>query len=120
MGYQIYSKPYGNWLSGVLAEKSADSQDWQQVGANFVRFASLWLVEQCPQIPNGWKNSAKPQVKNQVKVGAQAPAQVEWLGQDCLVRFGDRSVFAGRSFIVRRQLAIQLTLPWRYANCSPF
>jgi len=216
MGYEIYSKPYGNWLSGLLAEKSADSQDWQRVGANaemkawkaaalpdfpypldlgalrfwqgnsyrnsallhfgqqdvnadlpawfldynarqlieagnkeakqvfeirhlkvrsrpalhlqehfalfaanFVRFAALWLAQQCPQVPDGWKNSAQPQVKNQVKVGAHAPALVEWLGQDCLVRFSDRSVFAGRSFTVRRQLAIQLTLPWKFADFSP-
>jgi len=86
--------------------------------ANFVRFATLWLAQQCPQIPDGWKNSAQPQVKNQVKVGAHAPALVEWLGQDCLVRFGDRSVLAGRSFTVRRQLAIQLTLPWKFVDFS--
>jgi hypothetical protein len=215
MGYEIYSKPHGIWLSGVLAEKRTEAQAWQRVGANaemkawkeaaipdfpypldlgavrfwqgdgyrhsallhfgpqdvssnlpgwfhdynarqlieagnkeakqvfeirhlkvrsrpalqlqehfalfaanFVRFAALWLAQQCPQIPDGWKNSAQPQVKNQVKVGAHAPALVEWLGQDCLVRFGDRSVFAGRSFTVRRQLAIQLTLPWKFADFS--
>lgn len=216
MGYEIYSKPYGNWLSGVLAEKSANQENWQRVGANaemkawkdtslqdfpypldlgstrfwtgksyrfsgllhfgkrdvvtnlpawfhdynarqiieagnkearqvfeahhfkvrsrpalrlqehfalfaanFVRFAALWLAEQCPQVPDGWKNIAQPQVKNQVKVGAHTPALVEWLGLDCLVRFDNRSVFAGRSFTVRRQLAIQLTLPWKFASFSP-
>jgi len=216
MGYEVYSKPYGNWLSGILAKKSADQENWQRVGANaemkawkdtslqdfpypldlgltrfwtgksyrfsgllhfgkrevvtdlpawfhdynarqiieagnkearqvfevhhfkvrsrpalhlqehfalfaanFVRFAALWLAEQCPQVPDGWKNSAQPQIKNQVKVGAHAPALVEWLGLDCLVRFDDRSVFAGRSFTVRRQLAIQLTLPWKFASFSP-
>ena len=216
MGYQVYTKPYGNWLSSLVAEKCTDSQDWQRVGANaemkawqeaslpdfpypldlgavrfwhgdgyrnsallhfgqrdvstdlpawfhdynarqlieagnkeakqvfeirhlkvrsrpalhlqehfalfaanFVRFAALWLAEQCPQVPDGWKNSAQPQVKNQVKVGAHAPAQVEWLSQGCLVRFEDRSVFAGRSFTVRRQLAIQLTLPWKFVDFSP-
>ncbi len=216
MGYEVYSKPYGNWLSGVLAKKSAEQENWQRVGsnaemkawkdtslpafpypldlgstrfwtgksyrfsgllhfgkrdvttdlpawfhdynarqtieagnkearqvfeahhlkvrsrpalhlqehlalfaANFVRFAALWLADQCPQVPDGWKNSAQPQVKNQVKVGAHAPALVEWLGLDCLVRFGDRSVFAGRSFTIHRQLAIQLTLPWKFASFSP-
>ena len=213
MGYDIYSKPHGNWLSSTLAEMSAGQESWERVGANaemqawkairlanfpypldvgyerfwtgndyrysallhfgegkvtanlpawfhdynarqtieagnkegrqvfavhhlkvrarpalrlqehfalfaanFVRFASQWLAEQCPQVPNGWKNSAQPHVKEQVKVGAHAPAQVEWQGQDCLVRFGDRSIYAGRSFTVRRQLAIQLTLPWKFAT----
>lgn len=216
MGYQVYTKPYGNWLSGLLAEKNTHQETWVRVGANaemlawkditlpdfpypvdlgvaryrkgksyslsgllhygrrnvtadlpawfhdynarqtieagnkegkqvfevhhlkvrsrpalhlqehfalfaanFVRFAAHWLAEQCPQVPDGWKNSVQPQVKNQVKVGAHTPALVEWLGQDCLVRFSDRSVFAGRTLTIRRQLAIQLTLPWKIAPFSP-
>jgi hypothetical protein len=87
--------------------------------ANFVRFASKWLSEQCDQVPNAWKNSAQPHVKEQVKVGAHSPATIEWLGQDCLVRFDDRSVYAGRSFTVRRQTAIQLALPWKFVVFSP-
>ena len=214
MGYEIYSKPYGKWLSGLLVEKSKSrSDDWQKVGknadllawkaatipdfpypldlgyerfwqspsdsdqpqqafsgllhfgatqvtadltgwfadynarqtieagnkearqvfqaqhikvralpamrlqehfalfcANFVRFAAHWLAEQCPQIPDGWKTSQSPNVKEQVKVGAHSPAYVQWYGKDCLVRFKERSVYVGRSFFVRRQIAIQLTL----------
>ena len=214
MGYEIYSKPYGNWLSGLLAEKSQSRpNDWQKVGknadmlawkaatipdfpypldlgyerfrqssgdsdppqqafsgllhfgatqvtedltgwfddynarqtieagnkearqvfqaqhikvralpamrlqehfalfcANFVRFAARWLAEQCPQVPAGWKTSQSPNVKEQVKVGAHSPAYVQWYGKDCLVRFKERSVYVGRSFFVRRQIAIQLTL----------
>jgi hypothetical protein len=53
--------------------------------ANFVRFASVWLVEQCPQVPDGWKESSHPQIKQQVKVGAHTSAYVSWLGQDCLL-----------------------------------
>jgi len=216
MGYEVYSKPYGNWLSGVLAEMRDQKDNWQRVGdnaemkackaaslnafpypldvgyqrfwtgngyrftallhfgdqqvtadlptwfhdynarqlieagnkegkqvfeirhlkvrsrpalrlqehfalfaANFVRFASKWLAEQCPQVPNGWENSAQPRVKEQVKVGAHAPALIEWHGQDCLVRFEDRSVYAGRSFTVRRQIVIQLVLPWKFVVFSP-
>lgn len=216
MGYEVYTKPYSNWLSGVLAQKSAEREDWQRVGANaemmawkavsledfpypldlgyqrfwtgeeyrfsgllhfgqrevtadlpgwfhtynarqiieagnkegkqvfevhhlkvrarpalrlqehfalfaanFVRFAAHWLAEQCPQVPEGWKNSAQPHVKEQVKVGAHAPARVEWVGQDCLVRFEDRSVYAGRSFSIRRQMVIQLALPFRIPSFSP-
>ena len=88
--------------------------------ANFIRFASAWLAEQCPQIPNGWKNTAQPNVKEQVKVGAHAPALVEWIGQDCLLRFADRSIYAGRSFFVRRQVAIQLVLPWNFSLFEAF
>jgi hypothetical protein len=216
MGYEIYSKPYGNWLSGVFAEMSDQKDSWQRVGdnaemkawkvarlndfpypldvgyqrfwtgngyrftallyfgdqrvttdlpawfhdynarqlieagnkegkqvfeirhlkvrsrpalrlqehfalfaANFVRFASKWLAEQCKQVPNAWKNSAQPHVKEQVKVGAHSPALIEWRGQDCLVRFDDRCVYAGRSFTIHRQIAIQLALPWKFAVFSP-
>lgn len=214
MGYEIYSKPYGNWLSGLLVQMSKSRpNDWQKVGknaemlawkaatlpdfpypldlgyerfwqspadscqpkqafsgllhfgatqvtedlpswfddynsrqtieagnkearqvfqahhikvrsrpamrlqehfalfcANFVRFAAHWLAEQCPQVPDGWKASQSPNVKEQVKVGAHSPAYVQWYGKDCLVRFKERSVYVGRSFFVRRQIAIQLTL----------
>jgi hypothetical protein len=213
MGYEIYSKPFGNWLSGLLANMSAErSDDWQSVGknaemlawksvtlqdfpypldlgyerfwqgqadgqpklafsgllhfgstsvtvnlpawfhdynarqtieagnketrqvfqahhikvrslpamrlqehfalfcANFVRFAAHWLAEQCPQVPDGWQVSQSPKVKEQVKVGAHSPAYIQWYGKDCLVRFKERSVFVGRSFFVKRQVAIQLTL----------
>jgi hypothetical protein len=216
MGYEVYTKPYCNWLSGVLSEMSDQRDGWQRVGdnaemiarkdvslegfpypldigyqrfwtgnrfrftallhfgdqrvtedllawfqhynarqlieagnkeakqvfeirhlkvrsrpalrlqehfalfaANFVRFASKWLAEQCDQVPNAWKNSAQPHVKEQVKVGAHSPATIEWLGQDCLVRFDDRSVYAGRSFTIQRQFAIQLALPWKFAVFSP-
>ena len=213
MGYELYSKPYGNWLSGTLSKMSASrNADWQKVGknaemlawkavqledfpypldlgyerfwqgidpsqpklaysgvihfgprdvtadlsgwfqyynarqtieagnkeskqvfevhhikvrsrpamrlqehfalfaANFVRFAAYWLANQCAQVPDGWKESTHPAVKEQVKVGAHSSARVEWFGQDCLLRFAQRSVYVGRSFLVRRQVAIQLTL----------
>jgi len=213
MGYEIYSKPYGNWLSGTLTKMSASrSTDWEKVGknaemiawkavqledfpypldlgyerfwqgseqtqpkiaysgvihfgqrevtadlpawfhdynarqtieagnkeskqvfevhhikvrsrpamrlqenfalfaANFVRVASDWLANQCPQVPDNWKESTQPAVKEQVKVGAHSAAQVEWFGLDCLLRFAQRSVYVGRSFFVKRQVAIQLTL----------
>lgn len=213
MGYEVYSKPYGNWLSGMLAKMSVErTRDWQKVGknaemvawkavqledfpypldlgyerfwqgaadsqpqlafsgllhfgsrdvtadlpgwfhhynarqtieagnkesqqvfevhhikvrsrpamrlqehcalfaANFVRFAAHWLAEQCPQVPGGWQVSQSPKVKEQVKVGAHSPARIEWHGSDCLVRFTEHSAYVGRSFLVRRRVAIQLTL----------
>jgi len=79
--------------------------------ANFVRFASLWLAEMCPQVPDGWKESTHPHLKQQVKVGANTSAYVTWKGQDCLLRFTFHSVFAGRSLPVRRYWAFQPVLP---------
>jgi hypothetical protein len=208
MGYEVYSKPYSNWLSAWIREQAAGTNTWQRVGdnaemvawsavklkdfpypldvgiehfwvgqtfkltgmlhfgvdpvtqdlggwfhyynarqtieaanreekqvfevhhlkvraqpalqlqeqfalfaANFVRFASVWLAEQCPQVPDGWKESTHPQVKQQVKVGAQTSAYVSWNGQDCLLRFTFHSVFAGRSLQVRRSWAYQPVLP---------
>jgi len=209
MGYEVYTKPYGNWLSGELRRRAAKVDTWERVGknaemvawkqvqvddcpypldlacerfrmggnyrysallhfgdrdvvtdlsgwfhdynarqtieagnkelrqvfeahhlkvrsapalqlqehfalfaANFVRFASLWLTEQCPQIPDGWKNTAQPKVKQQVKVGAHTSAWVSWIGQDCLLRFSDLSVFAGRSLQIRRAWVFQPVLPF--------
>lgn len=80
--------------------------------ANFVRFASVWLAEQCPHIPDGWKESTHPRIKEQVKVGAHTSAWVSWKGQDCLLRFDDCSVFAGRSLHIKRQWAFQPVLPF--------
>jgi hypothetical protein len=34
--------------------------------ANFVCWAACWLVDQCPQLPNDWQNSAKTKAKEQV------------------------------------------------------
>jgi hypothetical protein len=42
MGYEIYSKPYGNWLSGVLTQKSTAQEACQRVG----------------MLPSGWPISA--------------------------------------------------------------
>ncbi|MSP14736.1 MAG: hypothetical protein EXR62_17480 [Chloroflexi bacterium] len=201
LGYEVYTKPYGTWLSGWLKAQSAQTNAWMRVGHNaemlawkaiqlddfpypldlaqerfstgdgyretglihfgpddvlldlgrwfrhynarqiieaghkeakqvfeihhlkvrgrcalllqeqMTLFAALWLAQCCPQIPDGWKESTHPQVKQQVKVGAQTSAWVSWQGQDCLLRFTDHSVFAGRSLSVVRQLAFQPVLP---------
>lgn len=216
LGYEVYTKPYGTWLSGLLAAKATETDHWERVGknaammawptvalpdfpypldlgyerfwigsgyrfsgllhfgphpvttdlptwfndynarqtieaghkeskqvfevhhlkvrtrpalrlqehfalfaANFVRFAAYWLAQQCPQLPTGWQNSACPRVKEQVKVGAHSPARVEWFGQDCLLRFEDRTIYAGRSLMIKRQVAIQLALPMKFVSFSP-
>jgi hypothetical protein len=89
--------------------------------ANFVRFAAVWLAEQCPQLPEGWKESTHPQVKQQVKVGAHTSAWVSWTEQDCLLTFEELSVYAGRSLTVKRLWAFQPVLPFaKSAFFEPF
>jgi hypothetical protein len=80
--------------------------------ANFVRWAAHWLATQCPQLPAGWQDTARPKVKEQVKVGAHTSAWVNWQEQGCLLRFTDHSVFAGRSFKLVKRWAVQLPLPF--------
>jgi len=80
--------------------------------ANFVRFAAVWLAEQCPQLPEGWKESTHPHVKQQVKVGAHTSAWVSWTEQDCLLTFEELSVYASRSLTVKRLWAFQPVLPF--------
>ena len=80
--------------------------------ANFVRWAAHWLATQCPQLPLGWQDTTQPKVKEQVKVGAHTSAWVNWQEQGCLLRFTDRSLFAGRSLKLERHWAVQLPLPF--------
>lgn len=215
MGYELYTRPYGTWLSGEIKKKVDDSVSWQRVGnnadmvawkgvqlsdfpypldlaqerfwqgegkyryspllhfgqdkvtqnlpawfqiynarqtieaankeakqvfeirhlkvrtrpalilqefftvfvANFIRFASLWLSEQCQEIPEGWKHSAHPMVKQQVKAGAQTDAWVTWLEQEVLLlMFEEQSLLAGRSLTVKPSFAFQPVLPFA-KNC---
>lgn len=80
--------------------------------ANFVRCAARWLVEQCPQLPNGWQNPAKTKVKEQVQVAAHTSAWVIWQDHGCLLMFTDQSLYAGRSLSVNQQWSFQLPLPF--------
>ena len=80
--------------------------------ANFVRWAAHWLATQCPQLPDGWQEPGMLSVKEHVHVAAHTSAWVSWHGQDCLLRFTDHSVFAGRSLQVKREWAYQRVLPF--------
>lgn len=215
MGYELYSRPYGTWLSGELNQRVKTVTEWQRVGsnaemvawkalplpdfpypldlarerfwigegkyraaallhfgqdpvtqdlatwfqdynarqtieaankegkqvfeirhlkvrarpalklqeiftlfaANFIRFASLWLAEQCPQLPAGWKQADQPKIKQQVKVGAQADAWVSWIDQEVLLlRFEEHSLFTGCSLTVKPTYIFQPVLPFT-ENC---
>lgn len=81
--------------------------------ANFVRWATLWLTQDCANVPEGWLvDPAHPQIKDQVKVGAQSLAWVSWSEYGCMLKFEDRSIFAGRSLKVKKQWSFQLALPF--------
>lgn len=91
-------------------------EQFARFAANFVRFCTEWLAEQCPQLPTGWDETQHPKVKQQVKVGAHTSAWVSWQEQGCLLRFTDHSIFAGRFLQVKRTMAIQLALPFSHKS----
>jgi hypothetical protein len=105
---QVFEAHHLKVRSGVALQLQ---EHFALFAANFLRFASHWLAEQCTQIPDGWKDFSQPKVKQQVKVGAHTSAWVSWFGQDCLLKFSNLSVFAGRSFHIRRVWVFQLVLP---------
>jgi len=80
--------------------------------ANFVRWAAHWLATQCPQRPEGWQGPGALPVKEQVQVAAHTSAWVIWNEQGCLLMFTEHSIFAGRSFQVKREWVYQPVLPF--------
>ena len=93
--------------SGILLQ-----EQFVAFAANFVRWATLWLQEDCANVSEGWLDPTHPHVKEQVKVGAQSLAWVSWYEQGCMFRFEDHSIFAGRSLKVKKQWSFQLALPF--------
>ena len=93
--------------SGILLQ-----EQFVAFAANFVRWATLWLQEDCANVSEGWLDPTHPHVKEQVKVGAQSLAWVSWYEQGCMLRFEDHSIFAGRSLKVKKQWSFQLALPF--------
>jgi hypothetical protein len=89
--------------------------------ANFVRWATLWLIQDCLNISEGWLDPDHPHIRDQVKIGAQSLAWVSWYEQGCLLKFEDHSIFAGRSLNVKKQWYFQLVLPFaKSCYFSPF
>lgn len=93
--------------SGILLQ-----EQFVAFAANLVRWATLWLQEDCANASEGWLDPAHPHVKEQVKVGARSLAWVSWYEQGCMLRFEDHSVFAGRSLKIKKQWTFQLVLPF--------
>ena len=102
--------------SGILLQ-----EQFVAFAANFVRWATLWLTQDCSNIPEGWLDLDQPHIKDQVKIGAHSLAWVSWYEQGCLLKFEDHSVFAGRSLNVKKQWCFQLVLPFaKSCYFSPF
>jgi len=103
------------WLHHLKVRSAAAlflQEHFATFAANYIRWAALWLTTQCAQLPTGWQDPAHLAVKQQVAVGAHTSAWITWFGQDCLLRFTDHSVFAGRSLRVKREWAYQPLLPF--------
>jgi hypothetical protein len=101
--------------SGILLQ-----EQFVAFAANFVRWATLWLKEDCANAPEGWLDPAHPHIKEQVKVGAQSLAWVSWYEQGCMLRFEDHSVFAGRLLKVKKQWSFQPVLPFAKSCFFPY
>jgi hypothetical protein len=102
--------------SGILLQ-----EQFVAFAANFVRWATLWLTQDCSNIPDGWLDLDHPHIKDQVKIGAQSLAWVSWYEQGCLLKFEDHSIFAGRSLNVKKRWSFQLVLPFaKSCYFSPF
>jgi hypothetical protein len=63
--------------------------------ANFIRWATHWLANQAASTPHGL-NVCAMGVKRQVQVGAHVSAQVIQDSRGKLLKFSERSVFAGK------------------------
>lgn len=66
--------------------------------ANFIRWASQWLVNQTEPSPQNLKVQ-KLGIKRQVQVGAHVSAQVIRNSEGKLLKFSDQSAFAGKSLL---------------------
>jgi hypothetical protein len=86
--------------------------------ANFIRWATHWLVNRAEASPNQLDLS-KMGVKRQVQVGAHVSAQVIWDSQGKLLKFTEHSAFAGK---VLRLHGCDDSPPceWKSFNLGPF
>jgi hypothetical protein len=69
--------------------------------ANFIRWATHWLVTQAELSPNSL-NLAKLGIKRQVQVGAHVSAQVIEDAQGKLLKFSQHTIFAGKVLKLRK------------------
>jgi len=89
----------------------AIQEEFTILAANLVRWAALWLHEQCPQAKAPF-DRPQPSVKQMVRVAANTLALVFWQSEgDLLLKFDELSSFAGIGLRIRSGGALQLPLP---------
>jgi len=76
--------------------------------ANFVRWAARWLCRDCLTLCAPLRCG----VTELVRVAAHTSAVVHLDEQGVLLRFTDRSVYAGRSLAIPKDWGVQLALPF--------
>jgi len=86
--------------------------------ANFVRWATHWLVNQAEASPNRLDLS-KMGVKRQVQVGAHVSAQVIYDSQGKLLKFSEHSAFAGKMLRLHGR-DDSSPCEWKSYNLMPF
>jgi hypothetical protein len=89
----------------------AIQEEYAVLAANLVRWAMLWLHQQCPGARAPF-NQAKTSVKQMVRVAANTTAWVFWQPEGHLMlKFDELSPFEGVELRIGPGWAFQLTLP---------
>jgi hypothetical protein len=83
--------------------------------ANFVRWATFWLYETCPDARPPF-DQPQASVKLMVRVAANTSAWVMWQPEGCLLKFTDLSAFSGVKLVIGNLHPFQLALPL-FRNC---
>lgn len=89
----------------------AIQEEFAVLAANLVRWAAIWLHEQCPKAQPPF-DRAQGSVKRLVRVAANTSAWVFWQPEGhLLLRFDELSPFAGVELMIGQGGAFQLPLP---------
>ena len=89
----------------------AIQEEFTALAANLVRWAALWLYEQCPGAQAPF-DQPQASVKQMVRVAANTSALVFWQPEgNLLLKFDELSSFAGTELWIGPGRAFQLPLP---------
>lgn len=88
----------------------AIQEQFAALAANFVRWAALWLHQNCPDAPAPF-DRPQASVKQMVRIAANTSAWVIWQPGGCLLKFTELSTYAGVELVIRDSGPLQLALP---------